>query len=146
MNSAVNISKKTVANHLKRIERRTEKRIELSLPMTLLGQKVKSENTSPGGVYFEVITNDIEKYSPGKTSEIEIIVSTSTPRLPKKPVKLTGTGMIIRVDEIETINQDRKLGVALKFIKKLEIFSCKITIGVGFMPDYQQYQHNNQII
>ncbi len=145
MNNTVTISKKPVANHLKRIERRTEKRIELSLPMTLLGQKVKSENTSPGGVYFEVITNDIEKYFPGKTSAIEIIVSTSTLTLPKKLVKLTGTGMIIRVDEIEIINQDRKLGVALKFIKNLEIFSCK-TIGGGFIPDYQQYQHNNQII
>ncbi len=122
MNNTVTISRKSVANHLKRIERRAEKRIELSLPMTLLCQKVKSENISPGGVYFEVITNDIEKYSPGKTSATEIIISTSTPMLPKKTVKLTGTGMIIRVDEIEIINQDRKLGVALKFIKKLETF------------------------
>ncbi len=105
-----------------RIERRVGKRLELSLPMTLLGQKVKSENISPGGVYFKVITNDIEKYFPGKTSTIEIIVSTSTPTLPQKTVKLTGTGMIIRVDEIESINQDRKLGVTLKFIKKLETF------------------------
>ena len=111
---------KNVLYNSNRIERRVGKRLELSLPMTLLGQKVKSENISPGGVYFEVITNDIEKYSPGKTSTIEIIVSTSTPMLPKKTVKLTGTGMIIRVDEIEIINQDRKLGVALKFIKKLE--------------------------
>ena len=106
----------------KRIERRAGKRLELSLPMTLLGQKVKSKNISSGGVYFEVITNDIEKYSPGKTSTIEIIVSTSTPTLPQKTVKLTGTGMIIRMDEIEIINQDRKLGVALKFSKNLETF------------------------
>ena len=106
-----------------RIERRVGKRLELSLPMTLLGQKVKSENIGPGGVYVEVITNGIEKYSPGETSTIEIIISTSSmPMLPKKTVKLTGTGMIIRVDEIETINQDRKLCVALKFIKKLETF------------------------
>ncbi len=145
MNNTVAVSKKPVANHLKRIERRAEKRIELSSPMTLLGQKVKSENISPGGVYFEVITNGIEKYFPEKTSAIEIIVSTSTLTLPKKLVKLTGIGMIIRVDEIEIINQDRKLGVALKFIENLEIFSCK-TIGVGFIHDYQQYQHNDQII
>ncbi len=105
-----------------RIERRVGKRLELSLPMTLFGQKVKSKNISPGGVYFEVITNDIEKYSPGKTSTIEIIVSTSTALFPQETVKLTGTGMIIRVDEIESINQDKKLGVALKFIKKLETF------------------------
>ncbi len=112
--------RKTVLYNSNRIERRVGKRLELSLPMTLPGQKVKSKNIGPSGVYFEVITNDIEKYSPGKTSTIEIIVSTSTPMLPKRTVKLTGTGMIIRVDEIEIINQDRKLGVALKFIKKLE--------------------------
>jgi hypothetical protein len=111
-----------VLSNSNRIERRVGKRLELSLPMTLLGQKVKSKNIGPGGVYFEVITNDIEKYSPGKTSTIEIIVSTSTPMLPKKTFKLTGTGMIIRVGEIEIINQDRKLSVALKFIKTLEIF------------------------
>ncbi len=105
-----------------RIERRGGKRLELSLPMPLLGQKVKSKNISSGGVYFEVITNDIEKYSPGKTSTIEIIVSTSTHTLPQKTLKITGTGMIIRVDEIEIINQDRKLGVVFKFIKKLETF------------------------
>lgn len=114
--------RKTVLYNSNRIERRVGKRLELSLPMTLLGQKVKSKNIGPCGVYFEVITNDIEKYSPGKTSTIEIIVSTSTPMLPKKTVKLTGTGRIIRVDEIEIINQDRKLGVALKFIKNLEPF------------------------
>ncbi len=104
------------------IERRVGKRLELSLPMTLLGQKVKSKNISSGGVYFEVITSYIEKYSSGKTSTIEIIVSTSTAPFPQKTVKLTGTGMITRVDEIEIINQERKLGMALKFIKNLEIF------------------------
>ncbi len=71
-----------------RIERRVGKRLELSLPMTLLGQKVKSKNISLGGVYFEVITNDIEKYSSGKTSTIEIIASTSIPTLPKKQSSL----------------------------------------------------------
>ena len=120
--SAIIQGRKTVLYNSNRIERRVGKRLELSLPMTLLGQKVKSENIGPGGVYVEVITNDIEKYSPGETSTIEIIVNTSTSMLPKKTVKLTGTGMIIRVDEIETINQDRKLCVALKFIKKLETF------------------------
>ncbi len=83
-----------------RIERRVGKRLELSLPMTLLGQKVKSENIGPGGVYVELTKNSIEKCSPGKSATIEIIASASIPKLPKKTVKLTGTGMIIRVDEI----------------------------------------------
>ncbi len=120
--SSVFQGRKTVLHNSNRIERRVGKRLELSLPITLLGQKVISENISSGGVYVELTKNSIEKYSPGKTSTIEIIVSTSTPTLPQKTVKLTGTGMIIRMDEIEIINQDRKLGVALKFIKNLETF------------------------
>ncbi len=60
MNSTVTISKKTVANHLKRIERRAEKRLSLSLSIILPDQKVKSKNISPEGVYFEVTTKDIK--------------------------------------------------------------------------------------
>ncbi len=122
MNSSVNISKKTVANHLKRIERRAEKRLSLSLSIILLDQKVKSKNISPEGVYFEVTTKDIKNYSPGRVIMIQIEVIYSKPELPEKRVWVTGFGEIIRVDEIDITNQDRKLGVALKFIKKLEIF------------------------
>ncbi len=146
MNSTVTISKKTVANHLKRIERRAEKRLSLSLSIILPDQKVKSKNISPEGVYFEVTTKDINNYSPGRVIMIQTEVIYSKPELPEKRVWIAGFGEIIRVDEIEIINQDRKLGVALKFIKELEIFPCKMTIGVGFIPDYQQDQHNNQII
>ncbi len=132
MNSSVNISKKTVANHLKRIERRAEKRLSLSLPIILLDQKVKSKNISPEGVYFEVTTKDIKNYSPGRVIMIQTEVIYSKPELPEKRVWIAGFGEIIRVDEIEIINQDRKLGVALKFIKKLEIFCLQNDDSCGF--------------
>jgi hypothetical protein len=137
MNSSVNIPKKTVANHLKRIERRAEKRLKLSLPITLLDQKVKSENISPGGVYFEVTTKDIKNYSPGRVIMIQIEVIYSKPELPEKRVWVAGFGDIVRVDEIDTINHYKKLGVALAFSEKLEVF---------LLSDYQQEKHNNQII
>ena len=53
---------------------------------------------------------------------IQTEVIYSKPELPEKRVWIAGFGEIIRVDEIEIINKDRKLGVVLKFIKKLEIF------------------------
>jgi hypothetical protein len=122
MNSTVNISKKTVANHLKRIERRAEKRLSLSLSIILLDQKVKSKNISPEGVYFEVTTKDIKNYSPGRVIMIQIEVIYSKPELPVIRVWVAGFGEIIRVDEIDTINHYKKLGVALAFSEKLEVY------------------------
>ena len=104
-----------------RIERRVGKRLELSLPMTLLGQKVKSENIGPGGVYFVVTSDDIEAYSPGKTSPVEVVTSVSTPGLPSKSIKLTGSGIIVRVDKIDINHNGKKFGVALKFSERLKV-------------------------
>ena len=59
-------------DQLKGTEKRFDKRLEISLPIRLLDDKVISKNISPGGIYFEVITDDIEKYSPGKIITIEI--------------------------------------------------------------------------
>ncbi len=122
MNSTVTISKKTVANHLKRIERRAEKRLSLSLSIILPDQKVKSKNISPEGVYFEVTTKDIKNYSPGRVIMIQIEVIYSKPELPVIRVWVAGFGEIIRVDEIDTINHYKQLGVALTFSEKLEVY------------------------
>ncbi len=102
----------------KGIERRVDKRLELSLPITLLNQEVKSKNISPGGVYFEVTADNIEEYSLGKTTMIRIVTSVSTPGLPSKIVELTGIGTIIRIDKIDARYKGKKFGVALKFSEK----------------------------
>jgi hypothetical protein len=68
---------------------------------------------------------------------IQIEVIYSKPELPEKRVWVAGFGDIVRVDEIDTINHYKKLGVALAFSEKLEVF---------LLPDYQQEKHNNQII
>ncbi len=119
--SSVFQGRKTVLYNSNRIERRVEKRLELSLPMTLLGQKVKSKNISPGGVYFEVITNDIKMYSSGKTIKIEVLANTSRPEMPNRTVRLTGVGMVVRANEMEIINDSKRLGIALKFSEKLKV-------------------------
>lgn len=110
-----------MSNTLKGSERRAEKRLSLSLPIIFLDQKVKSKNISPGGVYFELITNDIKMYSPGKTIKIEVLVNTSRPVIPNRIVRLTGVGMIVRANEMEIINNSRRLGIALKFVEILRI-------------------------
>jgi hypothetical protein len=110
-----------VSDTIKGSERRAEKRLSLSLPIILLDQKIKSKNISPGGVYFEVITNDIKMYSPGKTLKIEVLVNTSRPEIPNRRVRLTGVGKVVRADEMEIINDSKRLGIALKFGEILRI-------------------------
>ncbi len=105
----------------KGIERRVDKRLELSLPIKLLNQEVKSKNISPGGVYFEVTADNIEEYFLGKTTMIRIVTNVSTHGLPSKIVELTGIGMIIRIDKIDARNKGKKFGVALKFSERPEI-------------------------
>ncbi len=122
MNSTVNISKKSVANQLKRIERRAEKRIKHSLLIRTFDCEVKTKNISPEGVYFEVTTKDIKNYSPGRVTMVQIEVIYSKPELPEKRVWVAGFGEIVRVDEIDTINHYKKLGVALAFSEKLEVY------------------------
>ncbi len=125
-----------MTDQLKGTEKRFDKRLEISLPIKLLDDKVISKNISPGGIYFEIITDDIEKYSPGKITTIEITASTSTHEISNHIIKLTGIGMITRIDKLfsgpafllsqraATVQESRrgeKLGVALKFNNKLEL-------------------------
>ncbi len=110
-----------MSDTLKGSERRAEKRLNLSLPIMFLDQKVKSKNISPGGVYFEVITNDIKMYFPGKTIKFDILVNTSKREIPNRKVRLTGVGMVVRANEMEIINDSKRLGIALKFSEILRI-------------------------
>ncbi len=113
-------AKNIVPYFSKGIERRVDKRLELSLPITLLDHEVKSKNISSGGVYFVVTSDDIEAYSPGKTSPVKIVTSVSTPELPSRTVELTGIGTITRIDKIDD-HKGKKFGVALKFSEKLNV-------------------------
>ncbi len=111
-------------------EKRFDKRLEISLPIRLLDGKVISKNISPSGIYFEVITDDIEKYSPGEIITIEITANTSTHEISNQIIKLTGIGVITRIDKLfynpafllsQESRRGEKLGVALKFSNKLEL-------------------------
>ncbi len=113
--------KEIMSDSSKGIERRADKRLGLSLPITLLGHKVKSKNIGSGGVYFEETADNIEEYSLGKTTTIKIVTSVSTHGLPGKTVRLTGVGMIMRIVKIDINHNGKKFGVALKFSEKLKL-------------------------
>jgi hypothetical protein len=105
----------------KRTERRSDKRLERPLQITLLDHKVNSGNISPGGVYFEVVTDNIELFSLGRTVEFEILAKTCTPVSSSGTIRLKGSGKIIRNNKIGNKQYDKKYGIALTFSEKLEI-------------------------
>jgi hypothetical protein len=109
-----------MSDRFKRIERRVDRRLEHSLPIALLDHKVKSENISPGGVYFEVAADSIEPFALGRTVEFEILAETYTPVSPGRTIRLTGSGKIIRNNEIGNNQCDKKFGIALTFSDKLK--------------------------
>ncbi|MHC4453109.1 MAG: hypothetical protein ACYSWS_00250 [Planctomycetota bacterium] len=109
-----------MSGRFKRIERRVYRRLEHSLPITLLDHKVKSENISPGGVYFEVAADSIEPFCLGRTVELEILAETYTPVSPDRTIRLKGSGKIIRNNEIGNNPCNKKFGIALTFNEKLK--------------------------
>jgi hypothetical protein len=112
-----------MVNFSKKIENRSYTRLGLSLPLELLNHKVKTKNISPGGAYFEVVTNNIGLFSPGKIVKFEILAKTSTLKLPGGMIRLAGNGIIVRNEEIrnDQHGNGKRLGVALVFTEKLEI-------------------------
>jgi hypothetical protein len=110
-----------MADISKKIENRSYTRLELSLPLKLLNYKVKTKNISPGDAYFEVVTDNIGLFPPGKMVKFEILAKTSTLRLPSGMIRLAGNGIIVRNEEISNDQHGKKLGVALVFTEKLEI-------------------------
>jgi len=89
-------------------ERRFFARLKRSIPITLIGQKVKSKNISPEGVYFEVTTKDIENYFPGKIIMVEVECTNSKFASPERTDKFIGFGEVVRVEGIDITNHDKK--------------------------------------
>jgi hypothetical protein len=102
-------------------DKRANKRLDLALQIMLNGQKGETINISATGVYFEVITNDIEAFSLGTTIPIQINATTTTPGFEPRKVKLKGNGSIVRNDIKDVTSHGNRLGVAMEFKGKLDI-------------------------
>jgi hypothetical protein len=117
-----------MSDFLEGIERRADKRLAQSLQITLLDHKVSSENVSPSGVYFEVVTNNVEPFSIGRTVKFEMLAKAHTPVSLGRAIKLAGSGKIVRNNKIDNNQNDKKFGIALTFSEKLEVLLDKCSI------------------
>ncbi len=105
----------------KDFDRRINKRLELPLQISLYDQSGKTTNISATGVYFEIITEDIEAFSPGATIPIQITADTSTPGIGERKIRLNGNGTIIRNNIKNVTSRGNELGVAVQFNEHLNI-------------------------
>ncbi len=102
-------------------EHRTTTRMDLALQISVPGQEGKIINISASGAYFEVVTSDMNAFSPGTTMPIEINAVTNTPGCGERNVKLKGQGLVVRSDVKHATGCSSRLGVALEFKDRLEI-------------------------
>ncbi len=98
-------------------DKRLNQRLNLSFDISLPEQKGKTINVSASGVYFEVITNDIDAYCPGAVIPLKISAVDTNERT----LNLSGEGLIIREDIKETSSAGSRLCVAVQFTEKLNV-------------------------
>lgn len=101
--------------------RRQSERQNVSFEVLLSDQDGKTINVSASGVYFEVATDDMEAFSPGTIIPLQINAVTTTPESKERKLKLTGRGLVIRNCIVENPDRENNLGVAVKFVGKLNI-------------------------
>ncbi|MGR3302998.1 MAG: PilZ domain-containing protein [Candidatus Scalindua sp.] len=104
-------------------DKRNNERIDLSFLISLPDQNGTTKNISASGVYFEVITNDIEAFAPGTIIQIQITAITTTPGFEERKIRLKGEGCIVRNNIEDVTTHGNRLGVALEFKDKLNIIS-----------------------
>ncbi len=98
-------------------DKRLNQRLDLSFDISLSEQKGKTINISATGVYFEVITNDIDSYAPGAIIPLQISAVDSN----KRKLNLSGEGLVIREEIKESSGAASRLCIAAQFTKKLNV-------------------------
>ncbi len=96
--------------------RRSSARLNRSFEVSVLDYEGKTVNVSARGVYFEVITNDLEVFLPGATIPLRINAVTNMSEDQERKYKLSGRGTVNRSCVIEDRAHASRLGVALEFI------------------------------
>lgn len=99
--------------------KRVSERLDLALQITIPGQRGETINISATGVYFEVITDDMDAFAPGTTIPIQIKTSVVTPGFEPRDLNLNGVGSVVRNDVKNVTTRGNRLGVALEFKEKL---------------------------
>ena len=95
--------------------RRRHERRNLSFEILIPDQVGKTINVSESGVYFEVIENDMNVFSPGTTIPLKITSVDVT-------AGFDGRGTVIRNCIVETPDHDDSLCVALELTENLILY------------------------
>ncbi len=101
--------------------KRVSERLDLAIQITIPGQKGETINISATGVYLEVITKDIEAFSPGTIIPVQIKTSATTPGFETREINLKGKGTVVRYDIKDVTSHGNRLGVAMEFKEKLDL-------------------------
>ena len=105
--------------------RRRRKRInfvfEISLPDHVKGW---TKNVSANGASFEIITEDIDAFCPGKIIPLEITTINTTHDSKIKTIRLSGKGLIIRevIKETTSGESGKRVTIAVFFMEKLNFW------------------------
>ncbi len=102
-------------------DKRINERMSLASRILLLDYEGEIKNISAGGVYFEIITQKKGAFFPGTILPVQINVVITTPGLAGKGIKIKGNGFVVRSEIKGVTGLGNRLGVALKFDKKLNI-------------------------
>ena len=92
-------------------------RPNLSFDISLPEQKGKTINISATGVYFEIVTDNIDAFAPGSIIPLQISAVDTNERA----LNLSGEGLIIREDVKEKSADGNRLCVAVQFTEKLNV-------------------------
>ena len=98
-------------------DKRNNQRLNLTFDISLPQQKGKTINVSATGVYFEVITDDVDAFSPGSIIPLQISAVDTNERT----LNLSGEGLIIREDIKESSIAGRRLCITVQFTEKLNV-------------------------
>jgi hypothetical protein len=91
--------------------------MDLFFDISVSDQKGKTINVSASGVYFELITDDIDAFATGSVVPLQISAVDSNERM----LNLSGNGTIIGEDIKEVSGDGSRLCIASQFTDKLNI-------------------------
>ncbi len=98
-------------------EHRLNHRMDLFFVIFVSDEKGKTIDVCASGVYFEIITDDIDAFAPGSVVPLQISAVDSRERT----LKLSGNGRIIREDIKEASGDGSRLCIAAQFTEKLNV-------------------------
>ena len=104
--------------------RRRNQRVNATLEITLPNQvKGRTKNVSNTGVSFEVITDDIDTFNPGRIIPFEITTTNITHESKLKDLRLSGKGLIISREVVKkTTANGSRLNIVVELKDKLDFW------------------------